>query len=191
MKHLALEIEYLRVEDIMPYKNNAKIHTPEQIKQIKASITEFGMNDPIAICGENNVIVEGHGRLIACKQLGMDTVPVIRLDHLTDEQRKAYTLAHNKLTMNTGFDLDILKIELENIDFDMGEFGFSDELEILKFDEDSEIEEDEVPKLPLEPKAKLGEIYKLGRPRLMCGDSTKKQDIELLLGGGRSGYAIY
>lgn len=122
-----LKIEYLKIEDITPYKNNAKIHTAEQIKQIKNSIKEFGMNDPIGIWGEKNIIVEGHGRLIACKELGYKEVPVIRLDELTDEQRKAYTLAHNKLTMNTDFDLDLLNLELEDLNFtdiDMSDFGF-------------------------------------------------------------------
>ena len=124
---MKLKIEYLNIKDITPYKNNAKIHTPEQIKQIKNSIKEFGMNDPIGIWSDKNIIVEGHGRLVACEQLGFKEVPVIRLDELTDEQRKAYTLAHNKLNMNTDFDLDILNLELEELNFtdiDMGDFGF-------------------------------------------------------------------
>ena len=105
---MKLKVEYLPIDEIKPYKNNAKIHTPEQIDQIKASIQQFGMNDPIGIWSKENIIVEGHGRLLACQELGYKEIPVIRLDDLTDEQRKAYTLAHNQLTMNTGFDLDIL-----------------------------------------------------------------------------------
>ena len=119
-----LEIEYASINDITPYENNAKIHTPEQIEQIKQSIKEFGMNDPIGIWGGENLIVEGHGRLTACKELGMKEVPVIRLDDLTDEQRRAYTLVHNQTTMNTGFDLDVLNEELENLSIDMTEYGF-------------------------------------------------------------------
>ena len=123
---MELKVEYIGIDQVKPYENNAKIHTPEQIEQIKKSINEFGMNDPIGITGKDNIIVEGHGRLIACKELGMREIPVIRLDHLTEEQRKAYTLIHNQTTMNTGFDLDILTAELESLDFDMSEFGFED-----------------------------------------------------------------
>lgn len=125
-----LEIEYLPLSELKPYARNAKLHPAEQIEQIKRSIQEFGFNDPIAIWGDNTVI-EGHGRLIAATEMGLDTVPVIRLDELTDEQRKAYTLVHNKLTMNSGFDLGTLSLELDDISLDMGEFGFDD----LSFDE--------------------------------------------------------
>ena len=112
-----MEIVKIKLEDLKPYENNAKIHTPEQIEQIKKSIEQFGMNDPIGIWGKDNIIVEGHGRLEALKELGYNEVECIRLDHLTDEERKAYTLAHNKLTMNTEFDFDILEEELNNFLF--------------------------------------------------------------------------
>ena len=128
-----MEIIKLNINDIKPYKNNAKIHTAEQIEQIKKSIQEFGMNDPIAIWGKDNIIVEGHGRLEALKELGYTEVECIRLDHLTDEERKAYTLAHNKLTMNTDFNFELLESELTDIDnIDMVDFGFclGDELNI-------------------------------------------------------------
>lgn len=119
-----LQIEWLPIEELQTYENNAKIHTGEQIEQIKKSIEEFGFNDPIAVW-KNNVIIEGHGRLIAATELGLEKVPVIRLDHLTDEQRKAYTLVHNRLTMNTGFDIDMLDAELGELgDFNMEQFGF-------------------------------------------------------------------
>ena len=117
-----LKIEYLKVSELKPYANNAKIHTAEQIEQIKESIKKFGFNDPIAIW-KNNEVIEGHGRLIAATELGLKTVPVIRLDNLTDQQRKAYILIHNKLTMTTGFNYDLLMDELEEL-FDMSEFGF-------------------------------------------------------------------
>lgn len=118
-----LEIEYVDIDSIKPYKNNAKLHPQEQIEQIKKSIKKFGMDDPIGIW--KNEIVEGHGRLIACKELGMKEIPIIRLDHLTDEERKAYTLAHNKLTMNSDFDIGLLNEELDSIfNIDMEEFGF-------------------------------------------------------------------
>lgn len=126
MKDLKLEIAYVPVGQLTPYKNNAKLHPQEQIDQIKASINEFGMVDPIAVWGENNIIVEGHGRLLACQQLGIETVPIIRLDNLTEDQRKAYTVAHNQLTMNSGFDNNMLAVELESIDLDMSAFGFDE-----------------------------------------------------------------
>lgn len=124
-----LKITTANVADLVPYARNAKQHPDWQIKQIAASITEFGMNDPIAIWHDPTqhnapVIVEGHGRVLALQQLGVKTCPVICLDHLTDEQRRAYALVHNKLTMNTTFDLDMLNMELEDLgpDIDLSEF---------------------------------------------------------------------
>ena len=138
---MKLKIEYMPIGSIKPYKNNAKLHPKEQIEQIKKSMQEFGNIDPIGVW--HNEIVEGHGRFQAAKELGIDIVPVIRLDELTDEQRKAYALVHNKLTMNSDFDLDILSDELDKIfDIDMSDFGFESD-----FDEKEEIkkEEGEVP----------------------------------------------
>lgn len=151
---MKLKVEYLPIDEIKPYENNAKIHTPEQIEQIKASIRQFGMNDPIGIWSKDNIIVEGHGRLIACQELGYTEIPIIRLDDLTDEQRKAYTLAHNQLTMNTGFDLDILNQELADISIDMQEFGF-DEIE----EEEVEIEEDNFEINSVEEELKECQMY--------------------------------
>lgn len=121
---MQLQVEYVDISTIKPYKGNAKEHPKEQIEQIKKSMQEFGNIDPIGIW--HNEIVEGHGRYMALKELGETKVPVIRLDDLTDEQRRAYTLVHNQLTMNSGFDLDTLKVELDNIgEIDMSEFGFN------------------------------------------------------------------
>lgn len=138
MTNRLLKIEYIPIGELKPYEKNAKIHTQEQIEQIKNSINQFGMNDPIAIW-KNNTIIEGHGRYIACQELGFKKVPIIRLDKLSNQQRKAYTLIHNKLTMNTDFDLDILNEELETIKIDMTEFGFELENIDMNFDvEDTE-----------------------------------------------------
>ena len=121
-----MEIEYMRTEALRAYAGNAKEHPPEQVGQIAESIKQFGFNDPIAVWGKDNTVVEGHGRLEAARLLGMDEVPVIRLDHLSDEQRRAYTLAHNQLTLNSGYDMEALRAELEAIDsIDMAEFDFS------------------------------------------------------------------
>lgn len=119
---MKLTIEYVPIDSIKKYRNNAKLHPKEQIEQIKKSIEQFGMDDPIGIWKDE--IVEGHGRLIACKELGYTEIPIIRLDHLTDEERKAYTLAHNKLTMNSDFDFNILDAELADLNIDMSDFGF-------------------------------------------------------------------
>lgn len=134
-----MEIQYINIDEIVEYKNNVKIHTQEQIEQIMTSIERYGNNDPIAI-DENNVIIEGHGRYLALKELGEIEIPVIQLKHLTEEQKREYILVHNKLTMNTGFDIEKLKAELETIDFDMTLFNFQE----LNFNEDilSELFED-------------------------------------------------
>ena len=110
-----MQIIKLNIDDLKPYKNNAKIHTDEQIQQIKDSIIKFGNNDPIAVWGNDNVIVEGHGRYLALKELGYTEVVCIRLDHLTETERKAYTIAHNKINSNTGFDNELLSIELSDL----------------------------------------------------------------------------
>lgn len=172
-----LKIEYVPKASLKAYCNNAKIHTDEQIEQIRKSIREFGFNDPIALWHDNEVI-EGHGRLLAV--MGMDeveTVPVIRLDNLTDEQRRAYMLVHNKLTMNTDFDLDILTVELDDIfDLDMSEFGFDIETE-----EPAEAVDDNYEPTNVEARCKLGDIWQLGNHRLICGDSTDADVISALM----------
>ena len=176
-----LQIELVPITAIRPYENNAKIHTPEQIEQIKKSIVEFGNNDPIAIDGDG-VIIEGHGRLMALQELGYTEVEVIRLGHLNEEQRKAYTLVHNKLTMNTGFDLDILAAELRAIEtINMKDYDFDLDINDDMIIED--IEEDNFdPEVPEEAKAKRGQVYQLGEHRLMCGDSTSPADVQKLMG---------
>lgn len=132
-----LKIEYVDLKSIEPYENNAKCHPDKQIDQIVKSIEQFGMNDPIGIW--NNTIVEGHGRYLACQKLGMKQVPIIRLDHLDDEGRRAYTLAHNKLTANSDFNINLLNDELADImNIDMSDFGFD-----LDMDIDFEINPDE------------------------------------------------
>ena len=177
-----LKIEYVTLDKLKPYEKNARKHQEADLSTIKASITEFGMSDPIGVWGKNNVIVEGHGRYLACRELGIAEVPVIHLDHLTDEQRRAYALAHNKTAEMSVWDIDLLGEELDGIfDIDMSDFGFD-----LSEDEEEETEiiEDEVPQ-EVEPKAKLGDIWKLGRHRLMCGNSLEQTDIDKLLNGNK------
>lgn len=126
MNEARLKIEYVPTASLKPYAGNAKEHPDWQIEQIKLSMEEFGNIDPIGIWRDE--VVEGHGRLLAALDMGIETVPIIRLDHLSDDQRKAYAIVHNKLTMNTDFDLEKLQAELDALNTDMSGYGF-DELE--------------------------------------------------------------
>lgn len=180
-----MELIKVRINELIPYKNNAKEHPADQIAQIKRSIIEFGFNDPIAI-DENNVIIEGHGRLIALKEMDYKEVECIRLNHLDENQKKAYILAHNKLTMNTGFDNELLKQELLALrleDFDITLTGFKNDDVEEYFKTNDTYEDDYEIEVPPKPKSKLGDIWILGEHRLVCGDSTKKEDIDLLVNG--------
>ena len=140
-----MKIEKISIDKIKPYENNAKLHPPEQIEQIKKSIQDFGNNDPIAI-DENGVIIEGHGRYEALKELGFKEIEVIRLSHLSEQQKKAYSLIHNKLTMNTDFDYNILDSELAYInEIDMSVFGFELSISDEDFDTEFSLTDDEKP----------------------------------------------
>ena len=174
-----MKIEYKNIDEIMPYENNPRLND-NAVDYVANSIKEFGFKVPIII-DKDNIIVAGHTRLKAAKQLGLEELPVIKADDLTDEQIKAFRIADNKVSEKAEWDLEKLSIELEDINIDMSEFGFDDiELEDLTFEE-QEIIEDEVPEVSEEPKAKLGDIYQLGNHRLMCGDSTSIDDVEKLM----------
>jgi len=174
-----MEIIKIPLEQLTPDPHNAKDHPAWQIEQIKNSIEQFGNLDPIGVWGEDNLIVEGHGRYEALKQLGYQEAECIRLDWLTEEERKAYALAHNKLTMNSGFIPDALDMNLDAIgEIDMSQFGF----EIPEEEEPTEITEDEMPE-EVETRCKLGDIWLLGNHRLICGDSTDVAVIDRLMDG--------
>lgn len=180
-----MEILTVGIGDIKPYDNNAKEHPREQIEQIKKSILEYGNNDPIAV-DENNIIIEGHGRYIALQELGHDTVEIIRLEHLTEEQKKAYRLVHNKLTMNSDFDIERLEAELADLQIqDMQEFGF-DFLPDFATDTPTDDLIDEILQDEAEPRTKTGDIWLLGKHRLICGDCTERANIERLLDGKKA-----
>ena len=189
MKQRQLTVTYKRVDELIPYVNNARTHSDEQITQIASSIKEFGFNNPILTDGENGVIA-GHGRLLAAKKLGMREVPTIELSGMSDAQKRAYILADNKLALDAGWDEELLKIELEDLKLegvDLDGIGFSeDELDnLLVSEEPSDESEPEVPEAKPDPVSKKGDVWILGVHRLMCGDSTSATDVSKLLGGGK------
>ena len=168
-----LKIEYLTLDKLKPYDKNARKHQEADLSTIKASITEFGMSDPIGVWGKDNVIVEGHGRYLACKELGIDNVPVIHLDHLTDEQRRAYALAHNKTNEMSEWDIDLLGEELDDIfEIDMSDFGFD-----LSEEENTQTERDDL-------SDKVGETYEV---IVECVNEIEQEQIyNKLIGDGYS-----
>jgi site-specific DNA-methyltransferase (adenine-specific) len=185
---MEIEVKYRKVEDLIPYVNNSRKHSDEQVAQIASSIKEFGWTNPILIDGTNSIIA-GHGRLMAARKLKMEEVPTIELSHLTDTQRKALVIADNKLALNADWDNNLLTIELDELlkdGFALDILGFNaDELNALLEPEqvDGLTDEDAVPEVPEEPKTKLGDIYQLGNHRLMCGDSCSITDMEKLCDG--------
>ena len=185
----AHQIEKIGIEKLIPYAKNSRTHSDEQVAQIAASIKEFGFNNPVLI-GEDDVIIAGHGRVMAARKIGLMEVPCIRLGHLTETQRKAYIIADNRLALNAGWDNELLTIELNELladNFALDILGFDvDELKnLLDPVKPTEglTDEDEVPEVPEEPKTKPGDIYQLGRHRLMCGDSTSIDAVEKLCDG--------
>lgn len=179
--------ENVKIEKLKPYENNARTHSEEQVEKISRSIKEFGFINPVLI-DSNFGIIAGHGRVLGAKKLGMKEVPCLFVEDLTDEQKRAYILADNKLALDAGWDDEILREEIKalaDLDFDVSLTGF--ELEDFAFNQtDIEFEEDNYDveeKLPEIPKAKYGDIYQLGNHRIMCGDSTSQEDIDKLLDG--------
>ena len=184
-------IEALPVTSLVPYAKNSRTHSDEQVSQVAASIKEFGFTNPILVDGDN-VLIAGHGRLLAAQRLGLDEVPCIRLSHLTESQKRAYVIADNKLAMNAGWDDDLLMLEIGDLKdegFDVSLTGFSEEeLAGLVVQEISEglTDEDAVPEAPKVPVTVEGDVWLLGRHRLMCGDSTSIDAVEKLMDGRKA-----
>lgn len=178
-----LEVTYRKVADLIPYARNARTHSPEQVARIAGSIKEFGWTTPILVDGENGIIA-GHGRLAAAQKLKMTEVPCIELSGLTDTQRRAYILADNKLALDAGWDEDILKIELDDLKIegvDLDAIGFSEEqLNDLSGgnNDGRDSDDDRVSEaLTIDPISTQGVIWVLGDHRLMCGDSTDREQV--------------
>lgn len=190
-----MKITHKRIEELIPYVNNSRKHSDAQVAQIAASIKEFGFTNPVLVDGENGIIA-GHGRLLAARKLGLTEVPTIELAHLNETQLKAYVIADNRLALNAEWDNELLTIELNALLQD----GFA--LELLGFDPDEILaltdveevapvgDEEAVPEPPAEPVTRSGDIWVLGKHRLMCGDSTSIDAVEKLMDGNRAAFCF-
>lgn len=183
-----LKIEYRALEELVPYARNSRTHSDEQVAQIAGSIKEFGFTNPVLI-DEDGGIIAGHGRVLAATRLKMKAVPTITLGHLTEDQRRAYVIADNQLALNAGWDIDMLKIEigaLNDTGFDLSLTGFSIE-QLEKFlaapGSEGNTDPDDIPDAPEFPVAEKGDVWVMGRHRLVCGDSTFADDVAKALNG--------
>lgn len=183
------EMNLVDVDKLIPYVNNARTHSKEQINKLRASIREFGFINPVIIDRDYNVIA-GHGRILASKEEGIDKVPCVFVDYLTDAQKKAYIIADNRMALDADWDEELLKIEIESLkdeDFDLSFTGF-DESELLDlFGDDSKgkVEDDNFDLSSALEKASFvekGDVWTVGKHRLMCGDATSKEDVQTLMG---------
>lgn len=175
--------ENVLIDKLKPYEKNARTHNEEQIDKISKSIKEFGFINPVLIDSDYGIIA-GHGRILGAKKIGMTEVPCLFIEDLTEEQKRAYIIADNKLSEDAGWDMEILKEELtilNDMDFDIELTGFTLNDIDIDFEEDEVLEDDYEVEVPEESKSKLGNIYQLGNHRLMCGDSTSIDDVKKLM----------
>lgn len=182
-----IKIEQRKTAELIPFARNSRTHSDEQIGQIAASIREFGWTNPILVDEENSIIA-GHGRLSAANRLGMAEVPVITLNGLTAAQKRALVIADNKLALNAGWDMELLSSEVEGLkdeDFDLSLLGFNeDELAALLAEKtEGLVDEDDIPEVPADPVSVLGDVWVMGKHRIVCGDSTCLSDVERLMQG--------
>ncbi len=185
-----LQVEHWPIDQPIPYIRNARTHSAEQIAQVAASIIEFGWTNPILV-GADRVVIAGHARLLAARKLGMTEVPVIVLGHLSEAQRRALVLTDNKLALNAGWDVEMLRVELDSLEdegFNLEVIGFSDEElgEILRDPEETHeglTDEDAVPDVPERPVSVAGDLWVLGDHRVLCGDATDLKAVRKLIAG--------
>ena len=182
------QLETVALDALIPYARNSRTHSDEQVAQIASSIKEFGFTNPVLIDGGGGIIA-GHGRVLAARKLGLSEVPCIRLEHLTEAQKRAYVIADNRLALNSGWDTEMLKVEFA----DLKDMGFDLELTGFDLDEINELlappgtegltDPDDAPPLPENPVTRPGDIWVMGKHRLLCGDSTSVSDLEKLTEG--------
>lgn len=188
-----MQIETLAIDRLIPYARNSRTHSDEQVAQVAASIREFGFTNPVLIDGDGGIIA-GHGRVMAARKLGMDKVPCIRLAHLTEAQRRAYVIADNKLALNSGWDDQMLALEFKDLqdmgfDLELTGFGLGDIDELLaELDATPEgaTDADETPAVQADAVSQPGDVWLLGKHRIMCGDSTDGGSVALLMDGKKA-----
>lgn len=189
------EMQLVPIEKLVPYVNNARTHSPEQINKLRSSLREFGFINPVIIDRDYGVIA-GHGRILAAKEEGIKEIPCVFADHLTEAQKKAYIIADNRMAMDAGWDEELLRVEIEALQaeaFDLSLTGF-DEKELADlFQEDSEVEDDDFDvdgELKGPAVTQMGDVWTLGRHRLVCGDSTKEETYEVLMQGQKANLVL-
>ena len=189
------EMQLVNINKLIPYVNNARTHNAQQINKLRSSLREFGFINPVIIDRDFNVIA-GHGRIMAAKEEGINEVPCVFVDYLTEAQKKAYILADNRMAMDAGWDEELLKVEIEALqaeDFDLSLTGF-DESELAGFfdtaDDAKEDDFDVDAELEKPPVTKSGDLWLLGNHRLLCGDSTKEESYTLLMNGKKANLVV-
>src|SRR5258708_14648883 len=185
-----LHLEYLAISDLKPNPRNARLHSQKQLHQIAASISEFGFNVPVLI-DRGNIIIAGHGRVDAARKLGMETVPVLRIEHLTDEQKRAFALADNKIALNSDWDLEVLQLDMKelsalDLNFDLEITGFETaEIDLLIDGATAPASDpsDIIPEKQAEPVSRLDDLWLLGDHKLVCADACDKASYAELMDG--------
>jgi len=189
------EMQLVSIDKLIPYINNARTHSPEQIKKLRASLREFGFINPVIIDKDFNVIA-GHGRLLAAREEGITEVPCVFVDYLTEAQKKAYIIADNRMAMDAGWDEELLRVEIEALQaeaFDISLTGFNDTEIADLFGDDSDVQEDDFDvdeELEKPTFSKAGDVWTLGRHRLVCGDSTKAETFATLMQGRKANLVV-
>ena len=189
------EMKLVPLDKLIPYANNARTHSPAQINKLRSSLREFGFINPVIIDRDYGIIA-GHGRVLAAREEGISEVPCVFADHLTEAQKKAYILADNRMAMDAGWDEELLRIEIEALQaeaFDIGLTGFDDSELSKLFDAGKDAKDDDFDvdaQLQKPTVTKLGDVWILGRHRLVCGDSTKPETFELLMDGKKANLVV-
>ena len=189
------EMQLVPITKLVPYVNNARTHSPEQIKKLRSSLREFGFINPVIIDRDYGAIA-GHGRILAAKEEGIREVPCVFADHLTEAQKKAYIIADNRMAMDAGWDEELLRVEIEalqGMDFDPLLTGFDEKELAALFDDGAEAKEDDFDvdeELEKPVFSKTGDVWTLGRHRLVCGDSTKAETYEVLMQGKKANLVV-